>query len=80
MYCTGTEQLFTDIINQTIWENAITLFETENGTFEFKSYEKKMMKINKITGESWLFNPANDIWEFMKTERPPHRSPYFPKR
>ena len=80
MYCTGTEQLFTDIINQTILGTGSTLFENEDKAFEVKLLGKRLVKLNKKTGESWEFNNSTFTWDFMKTERPAHRDPYFAKR
>ncbi len=80
MYCTGSEQLFTDIINQTIIGNGSSLLEADEITFEVKQLGKRLIKLNKKTGESWEFNNSSYTWDYMKTERPAHRDPYFVKR
>lgn len=80
MFCTGAEQLFTDIIEQTLKEDGSTLIEASDKTFDIKMVGKKLVKLNIKTGESWEWNSANDCWDFMKMERPAHRDPYFAKR
>ena len=80
MICTGYEDLFTDITNQSFMEHGITLFESEDNTFEFKSFGKKFYKINRKTGEAWIFSSITDTWDYIKTERPEKRDPYFAKR
>ncbi len=80
MYCTGSEQLFTDIIDQTVTEKHSALLEAADKTFDIKMVGKKLVKLNIKSGESWEWNYGTYCWEFMKMERPTNRSPYFAKR
>ncbi len=80
MYCTGTEQLFTDIVDQTRMEKHSALLEAADKTFDIKMVGKKLVKLNVKTGESWEWNYGMNCWDFMKSEKPAHRDPYFAKR
>lgn len=80
MYCTGSEQLFTDIISQIEMEHTSVLTEASEKVFETKMVGKKLIKLNIKSGESWEWNQTTNCWDFMKMERPAHRDPYFAKR
>lgn len=72
MFCVGTEELFSDIINQTEPEDEFILLENEK-RFELKYIGKKYLKLDVLNGDTWEYNHSTNKWDLIEKEIPKRR-------